>query len=50
MWDLLSWLFSHLWQVLLVFGPVILAHWLQQRRRRKKSDARCTGNRTSTND
>ncbi|PTM56479.1 hypothetical protein [Desmospora activa] len=45
--DLLSWLFSHLWQVLLVFGPVILAHWLQKRRENKKSDTRGTGNRTS---
>ncbi|PTM56845.1 hypothetical protein C8J48_3170 [Desmospora activa DSM 45169] len=47
MWDLLSRLFRHLWQGFLVFGPVMLAHWLQNRQRRKKSDTRRHGDQTS---
>lgn len=45
--DLLSWLFGHLWQAFLVFGPVILTYRLQKGQKRKKSDTRGPGNRTS---
>ncbi|MFD1395957.1 hypothetical protein ACFQ49_15095 [Kroppenstedtia eburnea] len=35
---------SLLWAAFLAFGPVVLAHWLKEK---KKSGTRGTGNRTS---